>query len=64
MSYAKLTDEGRAKLKASAETHLRGVDELFLSRYSGSELATLAELLERLPLTGSDCKASASPPCS
>jgi DNA-binding MarR family transcriptional regulator len=65
VSYAKLTEEGRAKLKAAAKTHLRGVDELFLSRYSGSELTALAELLGRLPVTGSgssDC--SASEPCS
>jgi len=64
VSYAKLTDDGRAKLSDAAKTHLRGVDELFLSRYSGSELATLAELLNRLPVTGSDCKTSASDPCS
>jgi DNA-binding MarR family transcriptional regulator len=65
VSYAKLTDAGHAKLKDAAETHLRGIDELFLSRYSGSELATLAELLTRLPLTGSDCKsATESIPCS
>ncbi len=64
VSYAKLTDAGREKFDAAARTHLRGIEELFLSRYSGSELATLAELLERLPLTGSDCKASASTPCS
>jgi DNA-binding MarR family transcriptional regulator len=64
VSYAKLTDAGREKFAAAAETHLRGIGELFLSRYSGSELATLAELLARLPLTGSDCKASESAPCS
>lgn len=63
VSYAKLTDEGRAKLKAAAKTHHRGIDELFLSRYSGSELATLAELLHRLPSTAPDCRAS-SAPCS
>src|SRR4051812_26716939 len=63
VSYAKLTDAGRAKLGAAADTHLRGVDELFVSRYSGSELTTLAELLTRLPATGSDCKTS-SEPCS
>ena len=65
VSYAKLTDEGRAKLRSAAKTHLRGVDELFLSRYSGSELTALAELLGRLPVTGSgssDC--SSSDPCS
>jgi len=62
VSYAKLTVTGREKLREAAETHLHGIDEVFLSRYSGSELATLAGLLNRLPVTGSDCKASE--PCS
>jgi len=52
VSYAKLTEDGRAKLRAAGTTHLRGVDELFSGRYSGSELETLAQLLARLPLTG------------
>ena len=52
VSYAKLTDEGLAKLRVAGVTHLRGIDELFTGRYSGSELATLAELLSRLPVTG------------
>jgi DNA-binding MarR family transcriptional regulator len=66
VSYAKLTPEGRAKLNAAAKTHLRGIDELFLSRYSGSELATLAELLGRLPSAGpgSECSPAGSEPCS
>ena len=62
VSYAKITDEGLVKFAAASKTHLRGIDELFLSRYSGSELATLAELLGRLPVTGSDCRTSE--PCS
>jgi DNA-binding MarR family transcriptional regulator len=62
VSYAKITEEGTAKFKAASQTHLRGIDELFLSRYSGSELATLAELLGRLPVAGSECKTSE--PCS
>ena len=62
VSYAKITDEGMAKFKGASETHLRGIEELFLSRYSGSELATLAELLGRLPVTGSECRSSE--PCS
>ena len=62
VSYAKITDEGLGKFKAASTTHLRGIDELFLSRYSGSELATLAELLGRLPVSGSECKTSE--PCS
>jgi DNA-binding MarR family transcriptional regulator len=64
VSYAKLTDEGHAKLKSASKTHLRGVDDLWVSRYSESELRTLAELLGRLPLTGSDCSANGSEPCS
>jgi DNA-binding MarR family transcriptional regulator len=65
VSYAKLTPSGEAKLRAAAETHLRGIDEQFLSRYSEPELATLAELLGRLPSTGADCRASSSDaPCS
>jgi DNA-binding MarR family transcriptional regulator len=64
VSYAKLTDAGREKLRAAAVTHLRGIDELFLARYSGSELTALAELLGRLPVTGADCKTSDSAPCS
>jgi DNA-binding MarR family transcriptional regulator len=60
VTYAKLTDEGAEKLHRARVTHLRGVGELFLDRYSGSELATLAELLSRLPVTGSDDKPSCS----
>jgi DNA-binding MarR family transcriptional regulator len=52
VSYAKLTEDGKQKLSDAAVTHLRGIDELFLGRYSGLELATLAELLSRLPVTG------------
>ena len=58
VSYAKLTDSGRHRLREAAATHVRGVEELFASRYSESELETLAQLLERLPLAGSastDC---------
>ena len=62
VSYAKLTGDGRTKLRAAGVTHLRGIDELFIGRYSGSELATLAELLARLPVTGADCKSPE--PCS
>jgi DNA-binding MarR family transcriptional regulator len=64
VTYAKLTDAGSEKLRSAAATHLRGIDELFLSRYSGSELTALAELLGRLPVTGSECSAAASEPCS
>jgi DNA-binding MarR family transcriptional regulator len=62
VSYAKLTDAGHSKLRSAAVTHLRGIDELFVGRYSGLELATLAELLARLPVTGAACKSDE--PCS
>jgi len=59
--YAKLTESGEETLHVAGITHLRGVEELFLGRYSGSELATLAELLSRLPVAG---KISSSESCS
>ena len=62
VSYAQLTDAGATKLSEAAKTHLRGIDELFTGRYSGSELATLAELLSRLPTTGSACKSAVQHP--
>jgi DNA-binding MarR family transcriptional regulator len=62
VSYAKLTPAGKAKLKDAGVTHLRGIDELFVGRYSGSELLTLAELLSRLPLTGAEATSSCTAP--
>jgi len=59
VSYAKLTDVGREKLSVAGVTHLRGIDELFVMRYSDEERATLFELLSRLPSTG-----GADEPCS
>jgi DNA-binding MarR family transcriptional regulator len=58
VSYAKLTDAGRTKLREAASTHLEGVEELFTSRFSGAELDSLAGLLGRLPLSGKDCGGS------
>jgi DNA-binding MarR family transcriptional regulator len=52
VTYAVITDSGFEKLKEASETHLEGVRELFESRYSEAELATLAELLGRLPAAG------------
>jgi DNA-binding MarR family transcriptional regulator len=60
VSYAKLTEAGRAKLTEASSTHLAGIDDLFTSRYSASELATLSDLLSRLPMTGADCSRSTS----
>jgi len=65
VSYAKLTDDGRSKLHDAARTHLTGIGELFLDRFSAEERETLAELLGRLPHSGSkDCGSkSCAPSC-
>jgi len=55
VSYAKLTEVGQDKLREAAATHRAGIDELFVGRFSNDELATLAELFARLPLTGKAC---------
>src|SRR5262245_3653895 len=47
--YAKLTPAGDEKLRAARTTHLAGVHRLFVERFSPEELASLADLLERLP---------------
>ncbi|HEV2592341.1 MAG TPA: MarR family winged helix-turn-helix transcriptional regulator [Gaiellaceae bacterium] len=60
VSYTKLTDVGRKTLDEAAKTHLAGIEQLFNGRYSGSELATLSDLLSRLPMTGADCTRHAS----
>jgi DNA-binding MarR family transcriptional regulator len=63
VSYAVLTEVGRAKLSAAAQTHLAGVEDLFTGRYSDRELATLGELLGRLPLTGRGCAGAGAGDC-
>ena len=55
VSYAKLTVAGHEKLRDAAVTHLRGVEELFVGRFSAGELGALGELLGRLPVRGKDC---------
>src|SRR4051794_13138405 len=50
VTYAQLTDDGEAKLRAAAETHVAGIREFFRDRYSKDELQALGGLLERLPL--------------
>ena len=63
VSYAKLTDAGREKLEAAAATHLAGIEELFTSRFSESELHALAGYLSRLPQTGAKQCAPAHDTC-
>jgi DNA-binding MarR family transcriptional regulator len=61
-TFAVLTDEGLARLRASAPTHLAGVREHVTSRFTPTELTVLAGLLERLggPDTGGSCGAERS----
>lgn len=47
-AYACLTDSGRKRLQEARYTHLALVREHFLSRFSESELAILADMLERV----------------
>jgi DNA-binding MarR family transcriptional regulator len=50
VTYAQLTDEGAAKLRAAADTHVAGIREFFRGRFAKDELQVLGGLLERLPL--------------
>jgi DNA-binding MarR family transcriptional regulator len=61
VTYAVLTDAGRAKLERASCSHVRGIRAVFEQRFSPAELETLAELLGRLPgaggADGADCTA-------
>jgi DNA-binding MarR family transcriptional regulator len=54
VSYAVLTDAGRTKLEEASRSHLTGVAELFGGRFGDADLASLAELLGRLPGVSGD----------
>jgi DNA-binding MarR family transcriptional regulator len=47
--YAVLTDEGYAKLREAAKSHIADLRTFFEARYSNEELEHLAQLLGRLP---------------
>jgi DNA-binding MarR family transcriptional regulator len=61
VTYAVLTETGRAKLRESSKSHVAGVRAFFEARYSREELDQLAGLLGRLPggadTVGEDCAA-------
>ncbi len=57
--YARLTDEGHARLTTASKTHLAGVDRLFLGRFDRAELELLNDLLSRLSGDAAD-----GPACS
>jgi DNA-binding MarR family transcriptional regulator len=52
VTYAVLTEEGRAKLEAASKAHVADVRAFFEARFSEDELDSLAELLGRLPQDG------------
>lgn len=47
-TYAELTDEGRAALRRTAPTHLRGVAEHFAAHLDAEEAEVLERLLRRI----------------
>jgi DNA-binding MarR family transcriptional regulator len=49
VTFAVLTKAGRQKLAKASGSHLSAIQALFEERYTRAELATLAELLARLP---------------
>jgi DNA-binding MarR family transcriptional regulator len=49
VTYAVLTEAGRAKLDAATRSHVREIHTLLGGEFSTQELSTLAELLARLP---------------
>jgi DNA-binding MarR family transcriptional regulator len=49
ISYAQLTDLGYQKLREAGCAHVASIRRMFLERFSGEEIAHLAELLGRLP---------------
>ncbi len=59
VTYAVITDTGRAKLREASCSHVDAVQALFEERFTKDELAMLADLLGRLPgassADGSDC---------
>lgn len=61
VTYAVLTDKGRAALDCAAADHFAAIGELFHERYTPEELEQLALLLGRLPESGAEDGSSCSP---
>jgi DNA-binding MarR family transcriptional regulator len=49
ITYAQLTDAGRAKLASAADDHVASVRALFEEHFGNEELRALAEILGKLP---------------
>jgi DNA-binding MarR family transcriptional regulator len=52
VAYAKLTGAGLEKLRQASRTHIAGIEELFVGRFTDEERTTLSTLLARLPAAG------------
>lgn len=61
VTYAVLTQKGRELLACASADHTAAVASLFEERYTPEELATLAELLGRLPDAGTADGSACSP---
>jgi DNA-binding MarR family transcriptional regulator len=61
VTYAVLTDAGKAKLDDASSGHVAAVRALFEERFDEQELAQLAELLGRLPAAASPAGETCSP---
>ncbi len=59
VTYAELTPAGRARFEDASGAHVAAIRKLFEDRFDEQELATLAQLLGRLPgaagAAGGDC---------
>ena len=49
VTYAVLTEAGRVRLEEAAASHVGAIRQVFEDRFTDAELATLAQLLGRLP---------------
>lgn len=61
ITYAVLTDAGLDKLREASSSHVAQVRAFFEQRLDENELATLAELLGRLPGAATDAEEDCSP---
>lgn len=62
VTYAVLTGAGETKFTEARKTHHADIEELFGSRFSDEERASLAELLGRLPMSEAVCTGEAATP--
>jgi DNA-binding MarR family transcriptional regulator len=54
VAYAELTEEGRARFEAASCAHVASIRSLMEEHFSEDELASLGDLLDRLPGVAED----------